>query len=137
MKSAPSITGTRPYLRRISTDSFATSGVISLLNRRFPSFSMVAPQALIIPVKGSSSRYQDTKALLLPVQSQASWPFSLSFFSASLVLAGTPFSISQRVPSASKNTAFFSVLLLMCCSPLFMQTVLLLPLQGSRYPLHL
>ena len=36
-----------------------------------------------------------------------------------------------------KNTAFFSVLLLMCCSPVFMQTILLLPLQGSRYPLHL
>ena len=112
MKSAPSITGTRPYLRRTSTESFATSGVISLLYSRTPSFSIVAPQALIMPVNGICSRYPGTKALLLPVHSHASCPFSLSLRIASSALSGTPFSMSQMVPSASKNTAFFSVFML-------------------------
>ena len=111
MKSAPSITGIRPYFLKTSTESFAISGVISLLKSLFPSFSMVDPQALIIPVKGICSRYQETKARLLPVQSHASCPLFTSARMASMALSGTPFFISQTVPSASKNTAFLLIFL--------------------------
>ena len=113
------MTGISPYLRSISTESFATSGVLSLLYSLFPSFSMVAPHALIIPVNGTSSRYRDTNARLLPVQSHARCPLATSFLIDSTALSGTPFSISQIVPSASKKTAFLSLIVLSFFSTLY------------------
>ena len=45
---------------------------IKLLNHFGIKTPMTSYHALIIPVNGSSSRYRETKALLLPVQSHAS-----------------------------------------------------------------